>query len=117
MLDGALDDWLDLRDDLASEVARTLRQRLGVEVKLRERQAGTTSSEALTLVEQAERLVGEAEALEAAGASEAAARELARADSLLELSEELDPRWTEPIVMRGWVAWHRSVLSSLAPGA
>lgn len=115
-LEGALEEWLDLRDKLAKEVARTLRRRLGVEVKLRERQAGANSSEALALVEKAERLMAEAEELEAAGATEAAARELARADSALELSEGLDPSWPEPILLRGWVAWRRSIQSRLAPG-
>ena len=116
-LDGPVAEWLDLRDELAAEVARLLRQRLGVEIKLRERLAGTESDEALTLVEKAEELRLEADALEAAGASAAAERELARADGLLEQAELLDPLWVEPIVVRGWVASDRAMLSSLTPGA
>ncbi len=115
-LDGAVADWLDVRDELAKEVARALRQRLGLEIRLRERRAGTESAQALELVERAEKLRAEAERLEAAGDTTAAARELTRADSLLTRAEALDPAWVEPIVLRGWVARDRGALSSLGPG-
>lgn len=115
-LDGAVADWLDVRDELAKQVARALRQRLGLEIRLRERRAGTASAQALELVERAEKLREEAERLEAAGDTVAAARELTRADSLLTRAEALDPAWIEPIVLRGWVARDRGALSSLAPG-
>jgi TolB-like protein len=113
-LRGPVEEWQDLRNDLAAQVARRLRQRLGVEVQLRERRAGTTSPEALAAVEQAEALRNEADALEAAGDSAAAVRALVAADSVLALAERLDPSWVEPIVLRGWVAWDRAALSGAA---
>ncbi|UCC83975.1 MAG: hypothetical protein JSW46_03300 [Gemmatimonadota bacterium] len=109
-LRGPVEDWQDLRDDLAAQVARRLRKRLGVEVQLRERRAGTSSSEALAAVEQAEALRSESDALKVAGDSAAAVRALAAADSVLALAEQLDPSWVEPIVLRGWVAWDQSAL-------
>ncbi len=115
-LEGAVADWLDVRDDLAKEVARALRKRLGLEIRLRERRAGTASAQALELVERAEKLRAEAERLEANGDTAAAARELTRADSLLAGAEALDPAWVEPVVLRGWVARDRGALSSLGPG-
>ncbi len=115
-LEGAIADWTDLRQELATEVANTLRERLGGEIRLRERQAETESAEALSLLEEAERVRGEAAQLEASGDSAAAARELGRADSLLARAESLDPSWVEPIVARGRIARDRALLSSLAPG-
>lgn len=110
-LRGPVEEWQDLRNDLAAQVARRLRQRLGVEVQLRERRAGTSSPEALAAVEQAEALRDESDVLEAAGDSAAAVRALVAADSALALAEQLDPSWVEPIVLRGWVARDRAALS------
>lgn len=115
-LEGAVADWVDVRDELAMEVARALRQRLGLEIRLRERRARTQSARALELVGQAEKLRAEADRLSVAGDTAAAARELTRADSLLARAESLDPAWIEPIVLRGWVARDRGALSSLGPG-
>jgi len=110
-LGGPVEEWQDLRTDLAEQVARRLRQRLGVEVQLRERRAGTTSPEALAVVEQAEALRIESDVLEAAGDSAAAVRALVAADSVLALAEQLDPSWVEPAVLRGWIAWDRAMLT------
>lgn len=114
-LRGPVEEWQDLRNDLAAEVARRLRQRLGVEVQLRERRAGTSNAEAVAAVERAEALSSESDVLEAAGDSLAAVRALVAADSVLALAEQLDPTWVEPVVLRGWVAWDRAALSGATP--
>jgi TolB-like protein/tetratricopeptide (TPR) repeat protein len=111
-LDGPVEEWQDLREELAVEVANRLRRRLGVEVQLRERRAATGSAEALALVERGEQLREEAEQLEMAGDIEAARRALLRGDSLLERAESLDPAWVEPIVLRGWLAFDESNLEN-----
>jgi TolB-like protein len=116
-LDGTVDEWRDLRDDLAAQIARRLRQRLGVEVALRERRAATESARALALYEQAERLYDEFERFRADGDSAAALRELARADSLLAVAESLDPGWVEPVVRRGWWAYDGASFSKTGPGS
>ena len=53
-LDGRIEDWLELRSDMAKRVAHLLRRRLGVEIRLRERRAGTRSADALALLTDAE---------------------------------------------------------------
>src|SRR2546428_8543694 len=58
---------LQIRDSLAGEVARVLRERLGEEVRLREERAGTRSTEAWTRVQQAEAIRKDGESLAQAG--------------------------------------------------
>src|SRR5205823_14925687 len=53
---------LAIRDSLAQKVAEFLRERLGVELRLREQRAGTQSIEAWSLVQQGERARKGAEA-------------------------------------------------------
>jgi eukaryotic-like serine/threonine-protein kinase len=95
-------------DSLTQEVARLLRRRLGEEVRLRERRAGTSSARAWTLVQRAQRLRKEAENFAKADDQTRAGRALSQADSILALAERADSRWLEPIVARGWVALRRS---------
>jgi TolB-like protein/tetratricopeptide (TPR) repeat protein len=97
------DSLLALRDRLSEEVARQLRIRVGEQVQLGERRAGTTVAEAWDLLLRAERLRDQADNLSGPDTSEA--RRLYRqADSLLSAAEALDPRWAEPRVARGWLA-------------
>ena len=51
-----LGDLVRLQDSLATEVAGFLRERLGEEVRIRERQASTRSSDAWLLVQRSEKL-------------------------------------------------------------
>ncbi len=111
-LDGDIEDWLELRSDMAKRVAHLLRRRLGVEIRLRERRAGTRSADALELLADAEQQRAEAQLLQAAGESEAAERELRRTDATLAEAGSLDPNWVEPVVLRGWVALERATLTS-----
>jgi serine/threonine-protein kinase len=105
-----------LQDDVAREVAHFLRQRLGTEVTLRGRRAATGSVEAWGLVQRAEELREDYLPLWRAGEREAVLRNLEEADALLARAEGLDPRWTEPIVLRGWLAETRARLISDTPG-
>lgn len=100
-------DVLELRDQMADEVARQLRMRLGDVVQLEQRRAGTTSAGAWGLVLQAEQLREEARGLPSRDSAASAAR-YRRADSLLMQAEKLDPRWTEPTVLRGWLAYDQA---------
>ena len=65
-------DFLAARDSVAESVSRLLRQRIGEEVQLRERQTGTTSVDAWSQVQRAERLMRDAEDAYARGELEAA---------------------------------------------
>ena len=106
---------LAIRDTLAVQVARVLRERLGDEVRLREEQAGTRSVEAWTLLQQAERLRKNAEALAQGGKIDSATAVFTRADSVLAGAERIDARWVEPILLRGQIFDRRGRMMRMAP--
>jgi len=107
---GSIRDPLRLRDDLAERAATFLRARLGDEIRLQTRRAETTNAEAWGLVQQAERVKNEAEELAAADSVAASTARFARADSMLATAESLDPRWIEPVVLRGTIAYREARL-------
>ena len=96
-----------IRDTLATEVARVLREQLGQEVRLREERAGTRSTDAWTLVQQAERIRKNGEAFVLAGKIDSAVARFGRTDSVLAAAERADPRWVDPIVLRGQLVERR----------
>ncbi len=98
-------------DSLAQDVAGFLRRRLGEEVRLRERRAATSSTQAWTLTQKAERIRKDAEERLEEGQWEAAFDAYQHADSTLQLAEVADPQWVEPIVLRGWIAYRRARIS------
>jgi TolB-like protein len=97
-----------LLDDLGQEVSLLLRKHLGREVRLRRWRAGTRSTEAWQMVQQAVQLVQDAHVLRTAGDLAGGLQLLGSADSILARAELQDPRWTEPLIQRGWVARHRA---------
>lgn len=107
-LSAVQEDVLALRDAVADSVSRFLRRRLGEEIRLQVRQAGTDDAEAWDLVKRAEDSRREYEALRAAGEVDAATTKLLQADSLLDRAASLDRDWVEPIVLRGWLAVDRA---------
>lgn len=102
-------DLLAMRDSLAGSVAEFLRQRLGEEIRVRERRAGTSSVDAWALVQRGERLRKEAGDL-AHHDIEAALAAYQRADSVFALAGTADPGWAEPAVLRGRIAYDRARL-------
>jgi TolB-like protein len=100
---------LAMRDSLASQAAVFLRERLGDEVRLREERASTSSVEAWTLVQRAQKAQKDAAAVSGSDPAAAAAR-YASADLLLDAAEQADRQWPEPIVQRARVALLRSRL-------
>ena len=101
-------ELLSAQDSLATQSGRFLRSRLGEEVRIRERRAGTSSVEAWTLVQRGERLRKEAESARPQDPNQAMAI-LARSDSVFRAVEGLDPAWAEPTVLRAEVALQRGV--------
>jgi TolB-like protein len=83
---------LVLQDTLAAGVSEFLRFRLGQQVTRLAAKAGTRNAAAWELVQEAEQASGDVKPLIAAGDTGAASRPLARADSLLDSAERLDPR-------------------------
>ncbi len=103
-------DLLALRDSVAVEVARFLREWLGEEIRLRERRAETESVAAWASMQRGERALKESESALVAGDSEGAWAAFGRADSLMATTEQLDQLWMEPTVSRADIAYRRSRL-------
>jgi serine/threonine-protein kinase len=107
---------LAVRDSAAELVSGFLRLRLGEEILLRERRRGTAVVEAWTLVQRAERARKNAADVQSRD-RDAARRWYREADSLLALAERADPRWPQPLILRGWVAYDLSLLTREPPEA
>jgi TolB-like protein len=105
-----------LLDGVSLDLASVLRKRLGREFRVRELRTGTRSDSAWLLVWGAEELREQREKLTLAGDTVGASALLQQADSLLVAAEARDPRWTDPIVQRGWVARDRGLLATASPG-
>jgi serine/threonine protein kinase/tetratricopeptide (TPR) repeat protein len=107
-------DVLTLRRNLAAEVARFLRQRLGMEIGLRDFRAGTPDGPAWMLMRRVKSLREDARSLWVAGDTVATERTLNAADSLLGIAESAHRGWLEPIVLRGRLAADRVEFNSTA---
>jgi TolB-like protein/tetratricopeptide (TPR) repeat protein len=101
-------DLFALRDQLSGDVARFLRERLGQEVRLRQRRTGTSSVAAWTTLRDGDELDHDARAVWGGGDSTRGRRMLERADSLYARAEALDSRWVVPIEARGALALFRT---------
>lgn len=104
LIDGSAEDPFALLDSVGTDIARMLRLWLGVEIRLRELQAGTESQLAWTSVRRAQAMMQDFERLAASGDATSAAGSLERADSLLAAAEGADADWIEPIIGRAELA-------------
>lgn len=110
-LAGAVGGELALGADLAAEVARLLREKLGVEIRLQSLRRQTDSDEAWLLVQRALEVRDEARQRMLTDKT-AAARLLSASDSLLAEAEEADPDWVKPVIERGWTAEQRALVET-----
>ena len=101
-------DLISLSDSLAQQVALQIRRRIGEEVQLSRTRAGTRNTDAWSKYQRAAQARGRGDSLFKAGDADGFSREYLAADSIAELSEKLDPTWTDPIVLRGTLAYWRS---------
>jgi DNA-binding SARP family transcriptional activator/TolB-like protein len=102
-----LGELFELQDDIAQRVARFLRQRLGRVIELQRLKQEGGIVEAWVLVQQAidlGRSIWETETNIPTDRVRAARHALRAADSLLERSEHIAPKWAEPTLLRGWAA-------------
>ncbi|HEX6106556.1 MAG TPA: hypothetical protein VFZ26_13305, partial [Gemmatimonadales bacterium] len=104
-----------LEAQLAEEVSRFLRERLGKEIVLRERRRRTGSVAAWELAQEGAGWQEAARTLHRDGDLAAARRALDTADSLFARAGRLDPGWLEPTVDRGWLAVDRMRLFESMP--
>lgn len=104
-------DLIALEEEVVRQVADFLRPRLGREIRLAERSAGTRSAAAREVFLRGQQRWEDARVLGSGpGPLDSAAVHamLRGADSLLAEAARLDPKWAEPLVIRGWVALSRS---------
>ncbi len=106
---------LTLRDSLAAEVARLIRQTIGGEVQLRAEQRGASNATAWGLLQRAKTLRQRGETAAESGDTAQLARQFHEADSLLAESARLDPKWPDPIIQRAFLAYRRSRLTDGNP--
>ncbi len=103
-------ELLSAQDSVAEVVSLLLRQRLGEEIRVRERRASTASVEAWALVQRSEQLRRDARAGAQRDEPDKAILALQQADSLLEWAMEADRDWLEPVLLQGWLAFDRARL-------
>lgn len=98
--------FLAARDSLAGSVSRLLRRRLGEDVQLRQLKSGTSSPEAWSFAQRAERLNTDAQDnFDQGGDRAVSVADFQTADSLLAMAERADPNWVQPIAARAQVAY------------
>lgn len=105
-------ELFQLQDDLARQVARILRDRIGREVSIR-RLTAAGKPEAWELVRRAMDAAEDIWLTEGAIASErrrSAQLALDAADEYLRRAERIDRNWSEPTLLRGWTALGRAKL-------
>ncbi|MDX1660333.1 MAG: adenylate/guanylate cyclase domain-containing protein [Gemmatimonadota bacterium] len=99
----AMGDLFELQEQVAEEIARNLRTRLGERLRLERGRQATESVEAWELVQRAERLRDQAWEVSQSN-PDVAISLLADGDELLARAESLDPGWSEPVLLRAELA-------------
>lgn len=107
-----VEDVFAVRDEVARETSRLLREWLGEEIQLRRLAQETRSPVAWALFQRAEKLRKDAEALHHRGDHAGMAQAFQRADSLLGQAERIDTAWVKPVVLRGTLAYRQSRLAN-----
>lgn len=105
------DEIASVSTELAEEVAQTLREQLGVEIRMREGRAAAPNSAAWLQVARAERYLKEFDEAVSRGDAEAAGQALDAADRELVAARESAPDWVDPAALRARVAYERQVLA------
>jgi serine/threonine-protein kinase len=109
-------DLISLSDSLSQEAALLIRRRIGAEVQLSRTRAGTQNTDAWAMFQRALQSQNRGDSLYGVGDAAGFAREYTIADSLAGVAESLDPKWTDPIVLRGVLDYWRSRRATDDPG-
>jgi serine/threonine-protein kinase len=97
-----------LKDTLAGQVARFLRERLGQAIELRAERAGTSDQQAWDLLQHAKRLQRDGDSARIANDTATMLRKFAEADSTLAIANRSDPRWAAIPILRGTIRYWTS---------
>jgi TolB-like protein len=109
-------DLVALSDTLSQQAAALIRRRVGIEAQMRRTRLGTKSTEAWSMYQRALQARRRGDSLYKAGDVAAYANQYAAADSLAAIAEQLDQRWPDPAVLRGWLAYWQSRRATDDPG-
>jgi len=109
-------DLVALSDTLSQQAANLIRRRVGIEAQMRRTRLGTQSTEAWSRYQRALQARRRGDSLYKAGNAAAYEDQYAAADSLASLAEQLDPRWPDPAVLRGWLSYWQSRRATDDPG-
>ena len=85
-----------------------IRRRVGDAVQLQQRRSSTNDPAAWELAQRGDALTRQADSLDAAGDAAGATQAYDEADSLLAVAQARDPKWDQPLVLRGRIAYDRS---------
>ena len=107
-LEQAAANPLALRDSLAVRATMLIRRRVGDAVQLQQRRSSTNDPAAWELAQRGDALTRQADSLDAAGDAAGATQAYDEADSLLAVAQARDPKWDQPLVLRGRIAYDRS---------
>jgi TolB-like protein len=92
-----------LRDSLVKQVAELLRTQIGGNINLSTKRLAANNDDAWLLVQQADRIRRDGDALMGARKNPEALAMFRGADSLLAQAERLDSEWPEPTIQRSFV--------------
>jgi serine/threonine-protein kinase len=101
-------DALVMADTVAEEAARLIRTRLKEEIRVRAQRVATRNPDAWAMEQRAELARKRGDSLYNAGDAAGFTSEYARADSMASAASELDGKWIDPVLLRGWLAYWRS---------
>lgn len=108
------DSLLKVMDEIGEEAGRLLRRKLGDHVAVARRSAETNLT-AWTLVQRAEKLRRDGEAMAAGGDLDAAFTRFDEAHEILEQAQRADTLWTRPTVLRSRIEYRKSRLTPTDP--
>jgi hypothetical protein len=109
-------DLISLSDSLSEEAAILIRKRIGEAVQLSRTRAGTQNTDAWATYQRAVNAYNRGDSLFQANDMAGFGREYAVADSFATLAAGLDPKWADPVILRGTLDYWRSRRSTSDPG-
>jgi serine/threonine-protein kinase len=102
---------LAVRDTLTVYASDLIRRAIGSEIQVKDQRAGSGSSEAWLLLQRGVQAQKAGETHHAAGDLTARDRDFSTADSLFDLAEKADPKWSEPATRQAVLDYRRSRLA------
>ncbi|HEX8726603.1 MAG TPA: hypothetical protein VF737_14535, partial [Gemmatimonadaceae bacterium] len=104
-------ELVGILDSLSTVVAHFVRQQLGEQLQVQKERVEASNSDAWLLVQRGQEARRNMEAAAAAGDTAGTDSAYRRADSLYAAAARLDPRWPDPDIDRGTIAYRRSRLA------